>query len=111
MGARAPRVGPGRDDFFNLEHGGAMHDIIWEPHGDYLEKANVTRFMRRHGIANPYEHLKALTRGRRVGREQMRRFIEGLELPDEARDRLLSLTPGGYVGNAAAQARNLKRNR
>jgi adenylosuccinate lyase len=71
----------------------------------------IQTVMRRHGIANPYEHLKALTRGRRVGREEMRRFIEGLELPDEARDRLLSLTPAGYVGNAAAQARNLKRNR
>ncbi len=71
----------------------------------------IQTVMRRHGIANPYEHLKALTRGRRVGREEMRRFIEGLELPDEARDRLLSLTPAGYVGNAAAQARDLKRNR
>ena len=71
----------------------------------------IQTVLRRYGVANPYEHLKALTRGRRVGREEMRQFVEGLDLPDEARERLLALTPAEYVGNAAQQARALKRDR
>ena len=71
----------------------------------------IQTVMRRHGVANPYEHLKSLTRGRRVGRAEMKAFIEGLELPPAARDRLLELTPDAYVGNAAEQARALKRDR
>jgi adenylosuccinate lyase len=69
----------------------------------------IQTIMRRHGIANPYEHLKTLTRGRRVGRDEMRRFIEQLDLPLEARERLLAMTPERYVGNAAEQARAIKR--
>jgi adenylosuccinate lyase len=57
--------------------------------------------MRRYGIDNPYEKLKALTRGRRVGREAIREFIESLDLPDNAREDLLRLTPSGYTGIAA----------
>ena len=69
----------------------------------------IQTVMRRHGIENPYEHLKALTRGRRVGPAELRQFIEALDLPEEARARLLELTPAAYVGNAAAQARALRR--
>jgi adenylosuccinate lyase len=66
----------------------------------------VQTVMRRHGVPEPYEKLKALTRGREeFGREELRSFIRGLELPGHARRRLLTLTPGTYTGNAAQQAR------
>jgi adenylosuccinate lyase len=47
----------------------------------------VQTVMRRYGVANPYEKLKELTRGKRVSREDMRRFIESLEIPPDARSR------------------------
>ena len=60
--------------------------------------------MRRYAVPEPYEKLKALTRGQRIGREDMRLFIATLEIPDAARQALLQLTPASYIGNAAAQA-------
>ena len=63
--------------------------------------------MRRHGIEQPYEQLKALTRGQRVDRETLRAFIADLAIPEEAKRRLLALTPASYVGNAADQARRV----
>jgi len=78
-------------------------DANWEVLAEPIQTV-----MRRHGIANPYEHLKALTRGRRVGRAEMKAFIEQLDLPEKARARLLELTPATYVGNAPEQARALK---
>ncbi len=65
----------------------------------------VQTVMRRHGIEEPYEKLKALTRGREIDAETLREFIEGLSLPEPARERLLSLTPQRYVGLASALAR------
>lgn len=65
---------------------------------------------RRYAIEEPYEKLKAFTRGQAVTQASMQEFVGGIEgLPAEARDALLALTPGTYVGNAAAQARNLRR--
>jgi adenylosuccinate lyase len=66
----------------------------------------IQTVMRRYGIENPYEILKDLTRGRRVNKEIMLEFINGLELPEEAKQSLRQLTPANYVGNAAQQARN-----
>ena len=63
--------------------------------------------MRRHGIEQPYEQPKALTQGQRVDRETLRAFIADLAIPEEARQRLLALTPAGYTGNAADQARRV----
>jgi adenylosuccinate lyase len=60
--------------------------------------------MRLHGIANPYEQLKALTRGRRIDAETLREFIRGLDIPEPARRQLLELHPASYTGNAAAMA-------
>jgi adenylosuccinate lyase len=72
----------------------------------------VQTVMRRHGVPEPYEKLKALTRGREeFGREELRSFIRGLELPGHARRRLLTLTPGTYTGNAAQQARSYLKSR
>ena len=67
----------------------------------------VQTVMRRYGLENPYEQLKALTRGRKVGEAAMQEFIAGLDLPADARERLQALTPSGYTGNAAAQALEL----
>ncbi|MGH9094969.1 MAG: adenylosuccinate lyase, partial [Acidimicrobiales bacterium] len=60
----------------------------------------IQTVMRRHGYDEPYERLKELTRGQRVGPEEVRQFITGLGLPERAEARLLALTPGTYVGLA-----------
>ena len=67
----------------------------------------IQTVMRRYGIEQPYEQLKALTRGQRVNQETLRAFITPLAIPDEAKQPLLALTPAGYTGNAAEQAINL----
>jgi adenylosuccinate lyase len=65
----------------------------------------VQTVMRRHGLPDPYEQLKALTRGKRVDGEAMRAFIRGLALPEADKARLLALTPATYIGKAAELAR------
>lgn len=60
------------------------------------------------GMENPYERLKDLTRGHRVDAARMQEFVSGLGLSDEARDRLLQLTPASYTGVAAALVDYLK---
>jgi adenylosuccinate lyase len=85
----------------NEERLAADLDESWE----VLAEA-VQTVMRRHGIEQPYEKLKELTRGQAITRDTLRTFIDGLALPDEARDALLSLTPGTYTGNAGKQARD-----
>jgi adenylosuccinate lyase len=69
----------------------------WEVLGEAVQSV-----MRVHGLENPYERLKELTRGRRIDAVALRDFVTGLELPDDVRDRLLALTPAGYTGLAAA---------
>lgn len=66
----------------------------------------IQTLMRRHGVDRPYERLKELTRGQRIGPEDLRRFIEALDIPAEAKARLIALTPAGYRGNAHQQARD-----
>ena len=60
----------------------------------------VQTVMRRYGIEKPYEKLKELTRGKRVDGEAMRRFIDGLEIPEEEKVRLKEMTPANYIGQA-----------
>ena len=67
----------------------------------------IQTVMRRYGIEQPYEKLKELTRGHRVDAEGMRAFVDGLDLPEEARETLRSLTPARYTGNAREQARDV----
>ncbi len=68
----------------------------------------IQTVMRRYGIENPYEKLKALTRGKSgITRESLLAFIQQLAIPEEAKTRLLALTPASYTGNAAHQARSL----
>jgi adenylosuccinate lyase len=64
----------------------------------------VQTVMRRYGIANPYEQLKELTRGKGITREALREFIGTLAIPQEAKDLLLQMTPANYTGVAAQLA-------
>ncbi|HEX5353096.1 MAG TPA: adenylosuccinate lyase [Rhodanobacteraceae bacterium] len=66
----------------------------------------IQTVMRRHGLPEPYEQLKALTRGKGITRDSMRAFIHSLDLPDDAKQRLLALTPATYTGLAADLARD-----
>jgi len=77
-------------------------DASWE----VLAEA-VQTVMRRYGLPEPYEQLKALTRGQGITRESMRGFIESLDLPADAKQRLLALTPAGYAGLAEKLANQI----
>ncbi|MDP3037670.1 MAG: adenylosuccinate lyase, partial [Rhodocyclaceae bacterium] len=65
----------------------------------------VQTVMRRYGIANPYEQLKELTRGKGIEPEALRAFIGGLAIPDADKQRLLQMTPGSYIGKAIELAK------
>ncbi len=78
-------------------------DANWE----VLAEA-VQTVMRRQGLPNPYEQLKALTRGQGNSRESMRVFIETLDLPEADKRHLLEMTPGGYSGLAEHLARSVR---
>ena len=67
----------------------------------------VQTVMRRYGIPEPYEKLKALTRGRPVTKDILREFISSLEIPEGEKKRLLALTPQTYLGLAEQQARDI----
>ena len=86
----------------NPERLAADLDASWE----VLAEA-VQTVMRRHGLPNPYEQLKALTRGHGINETSMRDFINSLDLPAEARQRLLEMTPGSYTGHAEKLARGI----
>ncbi|MCG8383361.1 MAG: adenylosuccinate lyase [Gammaproteobacteria bacterium] len=74
-------------------------DAAWE-----VLAEPVQTVMRRYGIENPYEKLKEMTRGQQVTAEIIQQFVSGLDIPEEARQTLLSLTPATYTGNAEQQA-------
>ncbi|HEY9540510.1 MAG TPA: lyase family protein, partial [Luteimonas sp.] len=84
----------------NPERLAADLDASWE----VLAEA-VQTVMRRHGLPNPYEQLKALTRGQGITEASMREFIASLDLPEDDRQRLLDMTPGSYTGLAGALAK------
>ncbi|HVB47188.1 MAG TPA: adenylosuccinate lyase [Burkholderiales bacterium] len=67
----------------------------------------IQQVMRRYGVPEAYEQLKALTRGKRLGRRELAAFIRRLPIPAAARTRLLAMTPATYTGLAAALARRI----
>jgi adenylosuccinate lyase len=67
----------------------------------------VQTVMRRYGLPQPYEQLKALTRGKGITREALRDFVAGLDLPADAKKRLADMTPRTYVGLAIELARTV----
>jgi adenylosuccinate lyase len=77
-------------------------DAAWEVLAEPIQTV-----MRRHGLPNPYERLKELTRGKAITREDVAAFIETLELPEAEKQRLRELSPGTYTGSAAALARSI----
>jgi adenylosuccinate lyase len=86
----------------NPERLAADLDAAWE----VLAEA-VQTVMRRHGLPNPYEQLKALTRGQGITEASMREFIASLELPAADKQRLMDMTPGSYTGLAERLAREI----
>jgi adenylosuccinate lyase len=86
----------------NAERIAADLDASWE----VLAEA-VQTVMRRYGLPEPYEQLKALTRGHGITRDSMREFINGLDLPVNAKQRVLELTPGSYIGLAEGLAKDI----
>jgi adenylosuccinate lyase len=75
-------------------------DAAWE-----VLAEPVQTVMRRYGVPEPYEKLKALTRGKGITRDGLQEFIAALQIPAAARDELLALTPASYIGKAAELAR------
>lgn len=65
----------------------------------------IQTVMRRYGVEEPYEKLKALTRGQAINRETLDTFIETLDIPEPAKAELKQLTPNNYIGNAIDQAK------
>jgi adenylosuccinate lyase len=67
----------------------------------------IQTVMRRYGLREPYEQLKAFTRGQVMTQELIQGFIRELAIPDAEKERLLALTPAGYTGLAEALARRV----
>ncbi len=67
----------------------------------------IQTVMRRYGVEKPYEKLKELTRGHRIGQAELLTFVDGLDIPEEAKETLRKLTPSGYIGNAVEQAQKI----
>jgi len=77
-------------------------DSAWEVLAEPIQTV-----MRRYNIEEPYEKLKALTRGQAINKETLAAFIDTLEIPDDAKQQLRALTPANYIGNAVDQAKNV----
>jgi adenylosuccinate lyase len=88
----------------NAERLAADLDSSWEVLAEPIQTV-----MRRYGIEQPYEKLKELTRGQDMSRETIQAFVAGLEIPAEAKQALLALTPATYTGNAEQQAESIGR--
>ncbi len=78
-------------------------DQSWEVLGEAVQTV-----MRRYGVPQPYEKLKDLTRGKTVTKELLHEFVQSLEIPDDAKKRLLDLTPAAYTGLASTLAKSVK---
>ena len=76
-------------------------DNAWEVLAEPIQTV-----MRRYGIPEPYEKVKALTRGQAITQETLQTFVSTLELPDDVKQELMQLTPSGYVGLAESLTQN-----
>ena len=77
-------------------------DNCWEVLAEPIQTV-----MRRYGIEKPYEKLKALTRGNTIDQATIKTFVEGLEMPDQAKAELIAMLPSTYIGNAVEQAKKI----
>ena len=98
--SRVPVVRPEAPALAVLDPLAADLDGAWEVLAEPIQTV-----MRRHGLPQPYEQLKAFTRDKPMTRELMQGFIQGLALPADEKQRLLALTPAGYTGLAESLAR------
>ncbi len=87
-----------------LNEGALQKDLddAWEVLGEAVQTV-----MRRYGLPSPYEQMKELTRGKRIDRASLHAFVQGLDIPDVAKQQLMTLTPETYTGNASEQTRKL----
>ncbi|MFT6031086.1 MAG: adenylosuccinate lyase [Oleiphilaceae bacterium] len=88
----------------NPEKLAADLDNAWE-----IMAEPIQTVMRRYKVEQPYEKLKALTRGNVMNKETIQHFVATLEIPETAKAELLALTPATYIGNAIAQTRQIKK--
>ncbi|AFT67208.1 MAG: adenylosuccinate lyase [Cycloclasticus pugetii] len=79
-------------------------DANWEVLAEPIQTV-----MRRYGIEKPYEKLKELTRGQGIDQNSMKAFIETLEIPNDAKQLLLEMTPASYTGCAETLANNISK--
>ena len=79
-------------------------DNCWEVLAEPIQTV-----MRRFGVPNPYEQLKELTRGKGITPEGLKTFIQGLDIPADAKKSLLEMTPASYLGMAVELAERLKK--
>ena len=77
-------------------------DTNWEVLAEPIQTV-----MRRYGVEQPYEKLKALTRGQRIDANIIREFVEKLDIPETAKQQLIEMTPASYIGNANLQATDI----
>ena len=77
-------------------------DQCWEVLAEPIQTV-----MRRYSVPEPYEKLKALTRGKGITESALQEFVLKLDIPDDAKRELLALTPRNYTGNASIQAKNI----
>jgi adenylosuccinate lyase len=87
-----------------VDSGAMQHDL--DQNWAVISEA-IQTVMRRYGVENPYEKLKALTRGQAIDAGTLAGFVDTLEIPQAAKDELRALTPASYLGNAASQARKI----
>ncbi len=86
----------------NADRINADLNASWEVLGEAVQTV-----MRRYGLENPYEQMKALTRGTGITPDRLRDFIGTLDIPEHAKQGLMEMTPATYIGNAAQQAANI----
>ena len=89
-----------------LEVDPARLEADLEENWEVLAEA-VQQVMRRHGVPDAYDKLKAMSRGKRLEREALAEFVKSLPIPAQAKKRLLALTPAKYTGLAAELAKRV----
>jgi adenylosuccinate lyase len=89
-----------------LEPNIALIEADLDQHWEILGEA-VQTVMRRYKLEQPYEKLKAFTRGKRIDKTSLQEFISALSLPEDAKKQLLNLTPADYVGYAEILAKRI----
>lgn len=87
----------------NPEKLAADLDNAWE-----IMAEPIQTVMRRYKVEQPYEKLKALTRGNTMNKQTIQDFVSSLDIPEQAKNELLALTPSSYIGNAIQQAKQIK---